>query len=77
MLGVGSIREAVKKVRRTLPDLLTSFDVAQAVVAQLRDVPLPHDTLHALCAAWHWSKGVIKATTAKARQFCAGNAQCD
>jgi hypothetical protein len=74
-LGVGYISDAVQKVRRELPDVLTYFDVAQAVVAQLETLPLEQKTLHSLCRAWQWQKHQIKAKTSKARQYCAAREQ--
>jgi hypothetical protein len=70
-LGVGYISDAVHKVRRELPELLTYFEVAQAVVGQLEAFPLEQETLRALCVAWQWQKNQIKAKTSKARHYCA------
>lgn len=74
-LGVGYISDAVQKVRRVLPDLLTYFEVAQSVVAQLDALPLEQETLRTLCVAWQWRKNQIKAKTSKARQYCAASEQ--
>jgi hypothetical protein len=74
-LGVGYISDAVQKVRRELPALLTYFDVAQAVVVQLEAFPLKQETMRALCVAWQWQKHRIKAKTSKARQYCAAREQ--
>jgi hypothetical protein len=70
-LGVGSVSTAVQKVRRTLPDLLAYFEVAQPVVAQLDALPIQPETLRPLCLAYQWHKDLIKAKTPKARQYCA------
>jgi hypothetical protein len=74
-LGVGYITDAVKHVRRTLPDLLAYFEVAGTVVAQLHELPLEQETLRTLCLAWQWRKGLRKAKTAKARHYCAAQEQ--
>jgi hypothetical protein len=70
-LEVGYISAAVQKVRHTLPELLTYFDVAQSVVAQRDTLPLAQETLRTLCLAYQWQKRLIKAKTPKARQYCA------
>jgi len=74
-LGVSSISEAVKKVRRTLPDLLTYFDVAQPILSQLKELPLEQDTLCPLCMAWQWQKCLMKAKSPKARRYCSAQEQ--
>jgi len=74
-LEIGYITEAVKKVRRTLPELLQYFEVAQSMVAQLEALPLAQDTLRILCVAWQWQKSLIKAKTSRARQYCAAREQ--
>lgn len=70
-LGVGYISDAVQKVRRTLPEVLRYFDVAVSVVAQLEGLPIDQGTLQSLCLAHQWQKGLNKAKTTKARQYCA------
>jgi len=51
----------VKKVRRTLPDLLNCFDVVHEVVPKIENsMNIDHQTLRALCLAWQWNKGAIK-----------------
>jgi hypothetical protein len=75
-LGVSSISKAVKKVRRTLPDLLTYFDVAQPILSQLKELPLQQDTLCLLCVAWQWQKNLMKAKSPKARRYCSAQEQC-
>jgi len=70
-LGVTSITNAVKTIRRLLPNLLNYFDVARTVVATLHTSSCDPDTLSMLCLAWQWHKALIKAKTAPARQYCA------
>ncbi len=68
-LGGASISAAVKKVRRTLPELLNFFEVAPSILSELGQLPLESETLAPLCLAWQWHKGVIKAKNAKVRQY--------
>lgn len=51
-LEVGYISDAVQKVRREFPELLTYFDVAASVVTHLQDLPLAQETFRVLCVAW-------------------------
>jgi len=74
-LGESKISEAVKKVRRTLPELLNYFDVAVEVVGRLNKLGIDQEALRALCLAWQWDKGVIKAKKVKRSQYCNDNKQ--
>ncbi|MCP4287951.1 MAG: hypothetical protein GY792_26530 [Gammaproteobacteria bacterium] len=74
-LGVGYVSDAVKKVRRTLPELLHYFDVAETVVAQLNGLPCEKETLRTLCVAHQWQKRLMKAKTSEARRYCAAQEQ--
>lgn len=69
------ITNAVKKVRRTLPDLLNYFEVGKTIVAELEELPIDHKALRALCLAWQWKKSVIKAKKANRSNYCADNQQ--
>ena len=71
MLEVESLSKAVAKTRRTLPELLNYFDVAQKVVpALIRELPIAPATFRLLCRAHHWHKRMITARTPEARQRC-------
>ncbi len=69
-LGKTSISEAVKKVRRTLPDLLAYFDVATEIVPELEAQvgASVQESLPFLCLAWQWHKRVVNAKQADARR---------
>lgn len=69
-LEVGYIKKSVKKVRRTLPELLNYFDVAKSVVKNLAEIPAEQEIICLLCLAWQWQKDVIKAKNAGVRQYC-------
>lgn len=69
------ITEAVNKVRRTMPELLSYFDTAKSVVCNLTALSTDQKALRDLCLAWQWRKGIIKSKKAKARQICIMNEQ--
>lgn len=70
-LGITALSKAVAKTRRTLPDLLAYFDVAQTVVTALvRELPIAPATFRQVCRAHHWRKRTITANTPEARQAC-------
>ena len=76
-LNHNKIKEAVHKVRRTLPDLFHYFDVAGEVVNECRRLTIDEETLKAYCIAWQWGKAVRKAKKSDRRkraqeqeQFC-------
>jgi len=69
------LTNAVKKIRRTLPDLFNYFDVAKSVIADLNQLPIDQEALQALCLAWQWNKATIKAKKADRSKSCAGNEQ--
>jgi hypothetical protein len=60
-LDHSNITEAVKKIRRTLPDLFHYFEVAKKVVDECKELPINAESLKAYCIAWQWGKAVIKA----------------
>jgi hypothetical protein len=74
-LGIGYITKAVKKVRRTLPELLNYFDVARPIVQGLADLSIEEELISILCLAWQWQKDVVKAKTVQARQYCSRQVQ--
>lgn len=65
------ITDAVKKIRRTLPELFNYFDVAKSVVADLNELSIDQEALQALYAGWQWNKSVIKAKKADRSNYCA------
>lgn len=72
-LRESKITEVVKKVRRTLPELLYYFDVAKGVVESLERLGIDQEALRALCLAWQWNKAAIKAKDAKRSKYCTVN----
>lgn len=74
-LGVEKITKAVHKARRTLPELLNYFDIAQEIVSQLSTLPIPPQVLQAFCLAWQWRRGMIKSKKAQSRHYCARKEQ--
>ena len=74
-LGHTKIAQAVKKVENTMGGLLHYFDTAQTVLEQLSQLGIDPDALKAICLAWQWQKGWIKAKKAAARQHCKDNEQ--
>ena len=74
-LGISKLTSAVNKVRRTLPNLFHYFDVAKKVMGELNQLGIDKDVLCALCLAWQWNKGKIKAKNADRRQRCIQNEQ--
>lgn len=72
-LGNNSLTAAVNKVRRTLPELFNYLDVAKKVVSKLEQQGIDQNVLRALCLAWQWNKGTIKAKKANRRQQCIQN----
>lgn len=69
-LKIVKLTKTINKIRRTMPDLLNYFDIAQSIVSDLRTLSIDEDGLRALCIAWEWGKGVIKSKNAKARLYC-------
>lgn len=70
-LDLKSLSKAVAKTRRTLPELLNYFDVAQKVVpALIRELPIAPATFRLLCRAHHGHKRLMTARTPEARQRC-------
>ena len=74
-LGKPGLSNAVKKIRRTLPDLLNYFEEAKSVVAELEQLPVDQEALRALCLAWQWKKATIKAKKANRSKYCSSNEQ--
>jgi hypothetical protein len=74
-LGHAKIKEAVKKVRGTMPDLLNFFNEAEKILSGLSELPIDPNALKALCLAWQWGRGAIKSKKAKKRNFCRENEQ--
>ncbi len=72
-LGHTKITAAVRKVRRTMPDLLNFFDEAETVVAGLSEILVDPDAIKALCLAWQWRKALIKSKRAGGRENCRQN----
>ncbi len=75
LLNHTKITKAVKKIRNTMPDLLNYFEVAKLIVTELKALPIDIEALQALCLAWEWKKGKIKAKKSKAKNYCAANEQ--
>ncbi len=74
-LGRPGLNDVVKKIHRSLPDLLHYFDQAQSVVTELEQLPIAQDELRALCLAWQWNKSTIKAKKKNRSSYCADNEQ--
>ncbi len=74
-LGKSNLTAAANKVRRTLPNLFHYFDVAKEVMGKLEKLEIDKDVLSALCLAWQWNKGRIKAKKASRAQQCTENEQ--
>ncbi len=74
-LGIGYITKAVKKVRRTLPELLNYFDIARPIVEALSELSIEQELISTLCLAWQWQKDMIKAKSALARHYCSSQMQ--
>ena len=74
-LGHKKITKAVKKVRRTMPEVLNYFDLAISILDNLSSLPIDQEALQALCLAWQWGKGYIKSKKTKGRKFCNMNEQ--
>jgi ABC-type transporter MlaC component len=69
-LGDAKLTKAVGKIRRTMPELLNYFDVAKSIVDELMTLSVDQEALRALCLAWQYRKGAIKAKKASPRQYC-------
>jgi ABC-type transporter MlaC component len=69
-LGDAKLTKVVDKIRRTMPELLNYFDVAKSIVDELMTLSVDQEALRALCLAWQYRKGVIKAKKANHRQYC-------
>lgn len=74
-LGKAGITDAVKKIRRTLPDLFNYFDVAKSVFADIEELSIDQEALQALCVGWQWNKSLIKAKKADRSNYCADHEQ--
>ena len=72
-LGKNNLTTAANKVRRTLPELFNYFDVAKEVMRKLDQQGIDQNVLCALCLAWQWNKGKIKAKKTRRRQQCIQN----
>lgn len=72
-LDKDKLTKAVKKIRRTLPDLLHYFVQAEKVVGRLKQTDIEQDGLQALFIAWQWNKAVIKSKKAEVTRYCASN----
>ena len=73
-LDVNKLNKEVKKVRRTLPDLLNYFDVAHDVVQKLENsMDIDPQVLRALCLAWRWNKGAVKSKKSGRTRYCKEN----
>jgi len=68
-LNIAKLTKVVKRIRRTMPDLLNYFSTAQSIVSDFTALSIDEDALRALCLAWQWGKEVIKAKNAKARRY--------
>jgi hypothetical protein len=75
ILNHTKITKAVKKIRNTMPELLNCFEVTKLIVTDLKALPIDIEAFQALCLAWQWKKGKIKAKKIKAKNFCAANEQ--
>ena len=75
ILNHTKITKAVKKISNTIPELLNYFEVAKSIVTDLKALPIDLEAFQALCLAWQWKKGKIKAKKIKAKHFCAANEQ--
>jgi hypothetical protein len=69
-LKIAKLTKVLERIRRTMPDLLNYFDTAKSIVSDLKALSIDEDAFRALCVAWEWRKGVIKAKKAKARHYC-------
>lgn len=72
-LGKSSLSAAAKKVRNTLPELFNYFDVAKNIMSKLEQQGIEQNVLRALCLAWQWNRGKVKAKTTDRRQQCIQN----
>lgn len=73
-LRINKLNTEVKKVRRTLPDLLNYFDVAHGVIQKIENsMNIDHQALRALCLSWQWNKGAVKSKKAGRTQYCKEN----
>jgi hypothetical protein len=73
-LEINKLNKEVRKMRRTLPDLLNYFDVAHGVVQQLENsMDIDHQALRALCLAHQWNKDAIKSKKAGRTRYCKEN----
>lgn len=64
------LSDTVKRIRRSLPQLLNYFDQAEIVMENLKETGIDESSLKALCAAWQWHKEVVKAKKAPRRHYC-------
>lgn len=74
-LGKAEINGVVKRIQRTLPDLLNYFDVAKEVVDELINFGTEPDALKAICLGWQWRKGAIKSKKTERMKYCKDNEQ--
>ena len=74
-LGINKLTAAANKIRRILPNLFHYFDVAKEVMKDLNQLEIDKDVLCALCLAWQWNKGKIKAKNTDRKHQCIQNEQ--
>ena len=69
-LGRKTLSDTIKKIRKSVPELLGYFDHASTIVKELEDSGLDQDPLKTLCAGWQWHKMYIKSKKAGNRNYC-------
>ena len=74
-LKQNKLAKAVGKVKRTLPDLLHYFDVAEKVINECKELSIDEESLKAYCLAWQWGKAVRKAKKSDRRQWAEAQEQ--
>ena len=65
-----SLSAVVKKISKSLPQLLNYFDQADIVMENLNERGIDKSALISLCAGWQWHKDVIKSKKAPRRHYC-------
>jgi len=65
-----TLSDTIKKIRKSVPELLRYFDQASTIVKGLEDSGLDQDALKTLCAGWQWHKMYIKSKKAGSRNYC-------
>jgi hypothetical protein len=63
-----SINEEVRTIRKLIPDLFAYLDEAKRIVAELKYLGLPEETVKAFCIAWQYRKNYIKAKKSERRK---------